>query len=171
MPLAGQLDRLLDDRERARARHRRVDLAHGLKTPLQPLMGDAGQARKAGRPALARSIETVVTTMRRLVDREPARARIQSDRGAAAADPAVIITRIAGVLQRIPAGGALIWSISAPRGLRARVDGGDLTEALGALMENAMRHAIRGIEITVTREDGDVVIGSATTAPAFPMPP
>ncbi|MBL8562265.1 MAG: HAMP domain-containing histidine kinase, partial [Gemmobacter sp.] len=75
-PLAAEIDQLLDDRdaELARARHRASDLAHGFKTPLQALLGDAQQLRDRGAADLAESVETVATAMRRLVDRELARA-------------------------------------------------------------------------------------------------
>ena len=142
-PLAAEIDQLLDDRdtELARARHRASDLAHGFKTPLQALLGDAQQLRDRGASDLAESVETVATAMRRLVDRELARARIQSDRRKASAAPAQVLARVQGVLQRTPAGAALDWVLDAPPDLRARIDADDLTEALGALAENAVRHA------------------------------
>ena len=142
-PLAAEIDQLLDDRdaELSRARHRASDLAHGFKTPLQALLGDAQQLRDRGAADLADNVETVATAMRRLVDRELARARIQSDRRKASAAPAQVLARVQGVLQRTPAGAALDWVLEAPAELRARIDADDLTEALGALAENAVRHA------------------------------
>lgn len=160
MPLAGQIDRLLDDRDRelARARHRAGDLAHGFKTPLQALLGDAAQLRDLGQPQIAADIEGVVLAMRRHVDRELARARIQSDRGLASCHPAEVIARLVRVLGRMPQGAQLDWRIDAAPGLSAQIDSDDLTEALGALMENAMRHAARRVEIGLRAEDGWVSI-------------
>lgn len=96
IPLARQIDTLLDarDDELARARHRAGDLAHGFKTPLQALLGDAGLLRERGETEVAGSVETVALAMRRLVDRELARARIQSDRTAASADPGLVLEKI-----------------------------------------------------------------------------
>ena len=150
-PMAAEIDSLLDarDRELARARHRAADLAHGFKTPLQALLGDAGQLRDRGQHDIARSIETVVAAMRRLVDRELARARIQSDRTQAGADPAGVLHKIVAVLRRMPQGAALDWQVSPAPGPMARIDPDDLTEALGALMENAMRHATARVVATV----------------------
>jgi signal transduction histidine kinase len=166
IPLAHEIDTLLDARdvELARARHRAGDLAHGFKTPLQALLGDAGLLRDRGQDDLADSVEHIAGSMRRLVDRELARARIGSDRGRAEADIARVLGRVVEVLRRTPRGTDMHWQIDAPPGLRARIDPDDLTEALGALLENALRHAEsqvavsaqsgpKGITLTI-RDDG-----------------
>lgn len=170
MPLATQLDRLLDDRDRemTRARHRAADLAHGFKTPLQALMGDAEELRRMNHDRIAHNVETVATTMQRLVDRELTRARIQSDRTIATADVSAVLAKIAGVLRRVPAGAALNWQLDAAPEVRARIDGDDLTEALGALMENAMRHARSHVWIRVVSEDGIVEICIRDDGPGIP---
>lgn len=170
VPLASQIDTLLDarDRELARARHRAADLAHGLKTPLQALMGDARQLRDSGRHEIAESIETIAAAMRRHVDRELARARIQTDRAAAGADPAQVLRKLVEVLRRTPQGGLIDWRIEAPEPLRARIDAGDLTEALGALMENAMRHAHETVTASVRAEGGKVAIRVRDDGPGVP---
>lgn len=170
MPLAAQLDRMMDDRDREmdRARHRAADLAHGFKTPLQALMGDAGQLRSRGEDEIADSIETVSTAMQRLVDRELTRARIRSDRSAEATDPAPVVAKIASVLQRMPGGAGLDWSLPPCPGPRARIEGEDLTEALGALMENAMRHAATRIAIRLVPEARDVAIIIRDDGPGIP---
>lgn len=172
MPLAGQLDRLLDDRDRelARARHRAGDLAHGFKTPLQALLGDAERLRTHGQPQIAAQIETVVLAMRRLVDGELARARIQSDRSNALCRPAEILARLTQVMRRIPEGAQLDWRIEADPQLTARIDADDLTEALGSLMENAMRHAESRVEATLRVEAGEVVITIRDDGPGVPEP-
>ncbi|MDP5305758.1 sensor histidine kinase [Paracoccus spongiarum] len=170
MPLAGQIDRLLDDRDRelARARHRAGDLAHGFKTPLQALLGDAAQLRDRGQAGIAAEIEAVVLTMRRHVDRELARARIQSDRGHAACHPAEVLSRLVRVLRRMPEGARLDWRLDAPAGLKARIDADDLTEALGALMENAMRHAATRVEARLHAEAGRVLVAIRDDGPGVP---
>ena len=107
---------------------------------------------------IAASIETVATAMRRHVDRELARARIQSDRSNTGADPSPILAKLIGVLRRMPQGAGIDWQLDAPPGLRARIDADDLTEALGALLENAMRHTNEIVETTVRAEGGRIVI-------------
>lgn len=170
IPLATEIDSLLDarDRELARARHRAGDLAHGFKTPLQALLGDAGQLRDRGQDDIARSIETVVAAMRRLVDRELARARIQSGRAPSSADPAAVLRKIVAVLCRMPRGAALDWQVIAAPGLWARIDPDDLTEALGALMENAMRHAETRVEARVHVIGGQVAVTIRDDGPGAP---
>lgn len=170
MPLAEGLDRLLDDRDRelARARRRAGDLAHGFKTPLQALLGDAETLRERGQDDIAAEIEGVVTVMRRHVDRELTRARIQSDSTGAQSDPAEVAQRLIRVLQRVPQGAALDWRLEAPSGLCVRLDRDDLTEALGALMENAMRHAKTRVEITARRDGPAIMLSIRDDGPGVP---
>lgn len=170
MPLAAEIDALLDARaaELERARLRAGDLAHGLKTPLQALEGDAAQLRARGQDDIAASIGTVVTAMRRHVEHELARARMQHDHAHAEADPAEILRKVVAVLRRTPRGAELDWRIDAGPGLRARIDPADLTEMLGALAENAMRHAARAVEITVTAEGARLRLSLCDDGPGVP---
>lgn len=170
-PLAAEIDALLDarDDELAKARHRAGDLAHGFKTPLQALMGDARLLRDRGEADIAQSIELVAGSMRRLVDHELARARIRSDRlVAAVADPAVVIGRVVAVLQRTPAGAELDWQVDVAPGLAARIDPADLTEAVGALAENAVQHARRRIAISARRDGAHLAITLRDDGPGAP---
>ncbi|MCJ1899524.1 MULTISPECIES: HAMP domain-containing sensor histidine kinase [Paracoccus] len=170
IPLATQIDELLDarDRELGRARHRAANLAHGLKTPLQALLGDAAELEARGEVEIARNIETVAQEMRRHVDRELARARLQSGRDAQSAEPGRIATRLIGVLRRTPLGAGIDWRLSAPPGLAARIGPDELTEALGALLENAMRHARGMVRISARRKDGRILIAILDDGPGVP---
>lgn len=170
MPLARQLDLLLDDRDRemARARHRAADLAHGFKTPLQALMGDAGELRRLGQARIADNVESVAKTMHRLVSRELARARIQSDRASATCDAAAVVDRVVRVLQRVPAGRRMDWQITVCDNAIARMDGDDLTEAVGALLENAVRHAVSGVRIEMSRTAKMIHIEISDDGPGIP---
>ena len=172
IPLASEIDKLLDarDEQLSRARHRAANLAHGFKTPLQALLGDAAQLRIRGEDEVADSIETVATAMRRHVDRELARARIQSDRPTSGADPEPILSKLIGVLRRMPQGAGIDWQLDAPSGLRARIDADDLTEALGALLENAMRHTNDIVEASVRAEGGRIVIAIRDDGRGVPEP-
>lgn len=170
IPLATEIDTLLDarDRELARARHRAADLAHGLKTPLQALLGDAKQLRDRDEAEIADSIETIAGAMHSLVHRELTRARIQSDRNMASADPTKILERIVDVLRRTPAGRDIDWRIDAPDGLLVQIDPDDLTEALGALLENAVRHARRRIELSARPRGRHVELSIRDDGPGAP---
>lgn len=153
MPLARQIDALLDARaqEIDRSRRRAADLAHGLKTPLQALLGEAANLRDLGRSDEALGVETVVQSIRRQVDRELARATIAGSTHSARADIARNVDGVVAVLRRTPAGAALEWQVDIAPNLLARIDGADLTEALGALIENAATHARSRIAIFAQR--------------------
>jgi len=149
-PLAAELDALLAAREAdiVRARARAGDLAHGLKTPLQALMGEANRLRARGNSQAAEGIEDVAEAMRRHIDRELARARTAARARHAEADPAQVANRVAAVLRRTPSGARLSWTLDLAEGLTAAIDPDDLAEALGALAENAVRHAASAVTLT-----------------------
>jgi signal transduction histidine kinase len=142
-PVAMEIDDLLAARdvETERARTRAADLAHGLKTPLQALMGEAGRLRRLGAAEQADGIEETARAMRRTVDRELARARSAARAVDAQADPARVAERLIAVLRRTPDGARLHWRQTIPEGLAVALDEADLAEAMGALAENAARHA------------------------------
>jgi signal transduction histidine kinase len=104
-----------------------------------------------------------------LVDRELARARIKSDRHTVEADPAVILSRLIKVLRRTPKGAEIDWQTRmgnpAPR---ARIDPDGLTEALGALLENAMQHADAAVEAVISQKGDRVTIAIFDDGPGVP---
>ena len=159
-PLAGEIDALLAAREAdiVRARARAGDLAHGLKTPLQALLGEAERLRRGGESRAAAAIEEIAGTMRAHVERELARARAAAAAGGASADVARTAARIHAVLSRTPDGQRLRWRIAVPDGLAAAIDPADLAEALGALAENAARHARSEVTIEAARRGTRLLI-------------
>lgn len=160
LPLARQIDALLENREAEveRARLRAGDLAHGLKTPLQALMGEASRLRGQGAPDAATGIEEIARTMHAHVDRELARVRLASDTARVRCDPLEVAQSVAAVLRRTPGGEALDIKVEGAGGMQVRLDRADLAEALGALAENAVRHARSRVRILCTRADGQVTI-------------
>ncbi|MBA4352997.1 MAG: sensor histidine kinase, partial [Rhodobacter sp.] len=169
-PLARQIDHLLDARatEIDRSRRRAADLAHGLKTPLQALLGDAARLRDADRQTEAAGIEAVVRSIRLQVDRELTRATLAGGTPGTTADPARALRGVMAVLQRTPRGAALAWQIDATEGLSARIDSADLTEALGALLENAVAHAQAQITLAARRDGAAIVITLQDDGPGMP---
>jgi signal transduction histidine kinase len=168
--LARALDGLLDARavELERARMRAGDLAHGLKTPLQALMGEAARLRDKGAAPEAEEIEQVVAAMRRTVDRELARARRQADGSPACSDLRQTVDRILAVLRKTPDGRRIAWSVDLPDGLWVALDRGDLSEALGAVLENAARHARGEVQLTATCAEGMIGLQITDDGPGIP---
>ena len=169
-PLAAEVDALIEAREAEtrRARTRAADLAHGLKTPLQALMGEVERLRAAGAAEAARGIDQIAGAMRRHVDRELARARIASAGHAVASAPAAVLARLLAVIRRTGDGARLDWEIDADPDLRARIDADDLTEALGALLDNAARHATARVAVTLRRAGAALEIAIADDGPGIP---
>ena len=169
-PLAGEIDALLAAREAdiARARTRAGDLAHGLKTPLQALLGEAERLRRGGETRAAATIEEIADAMRAHVERELVRARAAAAASNASADVAATVARIHAVLGRTPDGQRLRWRIAVSDGLIAAIDPADLAEALGALAENAARHARAEVAIDAREEGGRVRIAIRDDGPGVP---
>jgi signal transduction histidine kinase len=169
-PLAREIDALLDARDAqvARARAQAADLAHGLKTPLQVLAGDAERLRSQGADELGDKIEELTAAMHRHVERHLARARMGAGGGDATADVREVVERVVRVVERAPEGQRLAWAVAVAPGLRARIDAQDLTEALGNLVENAARHAEASVTIAAARDGDTAVISVADDGPGIP---
>ena len=159
-PLAQEIDALLAARERQleKARTQAADLAHGLKTPLQVLAGDAQRLKAQGKGEIAAEIESISAGMQRLVERQLARARMGGADPGAGADVSAAVAQVRRVVERTPEGQRLSWTVEVADGVLARIDAADLTEALGNLIENAARHARSRVGVTATATGGSVVI-------------
>jgi signal transduction histidine kinase len=171
-PVAMEIDDLLAarDAETERARARAANLAHGLKTPLQALMGQAARLRRDGAGEQAEGIEDTASAMRRTVDRELARARTAARSRDAVADPAVVADRLIAVLQRTPRGADLNWRQSIPRGHSVALHESDLAEAMGALAENAARHARSTVAMSARKEDDRLLLNIVDDGEGIPEP-
>ncbi|MBK5945981.1 hypothetical protein CCR83_05820 [Rhodobacter veldkampii DSM 11550] len=169
-PLAAELDALLAMREAhvEKARTRAGDLAHGLKTPLQALMGEAARLRAKGEQAAAEGIEEIARTMRAHVDRELARTRTAARARSARADAATVARRVVSVLERTPEGQRLSWRIDIPPGLALAIDAADLAEALGALAENAARYARARVTLSAAVETSRATLSITDDGPGLP---
>lgn len=156
--LTSELDALLDARAKdlQRAKMRAADLAHGLKTPLQALMGDAARMRDAGADAQARSIEEVAASMRRTVDHELSRARRLSNRASAFSPLHKTLRQVAAVVGKTPDGQRIRWSVHLDAEQWVALAPADLAEALGAIMENAARHAQAVVSLS-TMQSGETI--------------
>ncbi|WP_439547937.1 sensor histidine kinase [Falsiroseomonas sp.] len=169
--LAADFDALLDAQRHSTrlARERAADLAHGLRTPLALLGARTRELRDRGEAEAAAAIEEVTAGIDARVTRELARAHIRGPGPRSGPTPlAPAVARIAGALARMPAGGDLAWRQDIPAALLAPVDEGDLTELLGALLENAAKWARSELRITGEEADGAVVLLIEDDGPGIP---
>lgn len=155
-PLVAEVNALLNSRdaELERARGRAADLAHGLKTPLAALTGDAAQLRELGQCEIANSIETVGEAMRRHVERELARARMRggaAKRGAHTTPIAPVVDALFRTLARTDKGSELAFVNAAPEEATAPFERPDLTEVLGNILDNAVRYAASKVRVSCER--------------------
>ena len=151
-----------------RARTRAGDLAHGFKTPLQAMMGEAERLRAEGREGAAENIEEIAGTMRRHVDREIARARVAVKGRDGRADVADVVAGLVRVVSRAGSAAELNWTLDLPEGLTVAADPADAAEALGALIENAARHARGQVRIDAQETAATVAIRVADDGPGIP---
>ncbi len=158
MPLVQEFNSLLDDRENAvtSAKARAADLAHGLKTSLTVLAGDAERLRRKGEIAIADEIDELAADMRRHVQHELSRAMIQATGRPATPHPVLpAIERVVRTLSRSPKGAPLSWRIDADEKTVIPVRDDDLFELLGAVIENAMKWA--ACEVAISAEGSSLL--------------
>ena len=156
-PLVEEVNALLEAQEREieRSRGRAADLAHGLKTPLAALTGDARRLREAGQSDLARDIESVGQAMSRIVDRELARTRSRGavrHKAALSTELAPLVRSLLATLVRTPAGARVSFDSQIPTDLLVPMDRTDLAEVLGNVLDNAAQHAASRIRIIASKE-------------------
>ncbi|MET0808834.1 MAG: HAMP domain-containing sensor histidine kinase [Pseudoxanthomonas sp.] len=149
-PLTQAINSLADARERdlELARRRAADLAHGLKTPLAALSAQSRRAREAGAVAAADGMDRAISAIGTTIDAELARTRIAAA-GRAGNFTALrpVVDQLVTVLEHTERGGNLAFSIDVPAtlGLAARAD--DLSEVIGAVLENAVKYARRQVRV------------------------
>lgn len=137
-----------------RARQRAGALAHGLKTPMTILYGEARKLDIAGDKPAAQVIKSQLDLIRAQVDRELARARVHGATTGIGlhADVAATAERLVGLMRRMPRGEDIAWQVPKP-GIQVAMDADDFGEVLGNLLDNARKWA-RGIVSVEAREEG-----------------
>lgn len=153
-PLTDAINSLADAREHdlELARRRAADLAHGLKTPLAAMAAQSRRAREAGAIAAADGMDRAVAAIGMTIEAELARARI-----AAAGrvpheqtDLRMTVEQLVMVLEHTDKGGRLAFSMDVPAGLRLAINAEDLSEVLGAVLENAVKYARRQVKVSAS---------------------
>jgi signal transduction histidine kinase len=153
-PLVDSINALADARVRdlAVARQRAADLAHGLKTPLAAMAAQSRRAREAGAQQAAEGLDRAIAAIRRAIEAELARARIAVIRRQPGGSAAVrdTVERLLTVLEQTDRGGELAFTLDIPAGLQLALQPDDLSEILGAVLENAVRYARRQVRVSAT---------------------
>jgi signal transduction histidine kinase len=165
--LSAMLDQLLA-RIAASLRHEQrfsAEMAHELRTPLSGVRGEAELALRApqtpaevrealaqilrGTERMERVIETLLTVARN--DAEPMRG--SSDARAAAA-------RALGAFEPAAGHARVTLELASPAApLRVGAEEDAVAQALGPLLENAIRHASSAVVVTIVREGGQIRFG------------
>jgi signal transduction histidine kinase len=161
LPLTKAINAMASARESdlARARRRAADLAHGLKTPLAVVAAQSRRARDAGADSAADGIDRAVEAMSAALEAELARSRAAAARGSTAESaPLDIAEGLVAVVERTERGETIAFAVEIDADLRTPVDASDLAEMLGALIENAARHARRQVRIEGARKADRIVL-------------
>jgi signal transduction histidine kinase len=151
-PLISEINTLMADNQAAvtRARARASDLAHGLKTPLTILAQIGETLKNSGDSKNALMMEQQVTTIRSRVDRQLALARAGNP-NKAAIDLKLTLDRLINATQPLLDRKNIAIEASIPTGLLIAVDATDFLEAVGNIVDNAVRHARTKISISATK--------------------
>lgn len=152
MPLVAEVNALLDEKSQTieRAKTRAADLAHGLKTPLTVLMSDADRLKQKGETEIGTEIEDVIDGMRRHIERELSRARLHARalQPVASCSVGEVCARLVRVLSRGPEGTKLDWHVDVASDVLVGIGADDLSELLGAVLENAAKWARTDVGIS-----------------------
>lgn len=163
-PLVNDLNRLLARQEDLvrKARERAGDLAHGLKTPLTILQGEARKCETRGEFDTAASLREQIALMRHHIDRELTRARTfgATAAGGTLTDVHATVDRLIGLVRRMPRGEMIAWENEAPNGLRLRMDPDDFGEAVGNLLDNARKWARSSVRVSarISRNVAHIIV-------------
>jgi signal transduction histidine kinase len=154
-PLVTAINALADVRatDLERARHRAADLAHSLKTPLAAIAAQSRRAREQGAIEAADALDRTIAAARSALDSELARAKgaLARDRGISQTQLLPVLEAVIAVLERTEAGGLVAFAGNVPAAFHVPVPKPELTELLGALLENAVRHTHRTVTVNAVR--------------------
>lgn len=171
-PLIDAINALAEARatDLGRARTRASDLAHSLKTPLTAMAAQSRRAREAGAIDAADGLDRAIATARAALEGELARARAalarETDR--LVSTPALAaVDGVIAVIERTDAGERMVFDIEIPEDLAVPVAAADLSEILGALIENAVRHARSHVGIAARLDAGHVIMTISDDGPGL----
>ena len=161
-PLVDDVNALLAHQEQTvqRAVAKAGDLAHGLKTPLALLAGEAERAAASGQTELAAAIAQHVERMRRQIDHHLAHARAAASGATPGARTAVAesVEGLVRTVQRLYASRSLRLDVDIAAQHAVRVTREDLDEMLGNLLDNACKWGRSRVRVTSTATDASISI-------------
>lgn len=165
MPLITEINLLLDERRSAveRARARASDLAHGLKTPLTVL-----SHLLEGLPHDKRDIGlSQIDLIRQRSDRQLQAARLGVEQ-MATTSLFSITGKLINVLSPITAQRSIEWQVTIDQSMTVQADPADLAEAIGNILDNAIRFAHSRISIIAEEIGTELVLRIADDGPGIP---
>ena len=150
-PLAVELNALLDQNEAqlAHARRHVSNLAHGLKTPLAALSVRLAESGRDPDGSLAAMVADIDGRVRHHLGRARAAAPGGGQRARTSLAPAV--ADLVAVMRGIHADRGIATTADIAPELTVAVDGQDLDEMVGNLLDNACRHARSAVSIRAAR--------------------
>ena len=162
-PLIEAINDLVSARESdlMRARQRAADLAHGMKTPLAALAAQSRLLASRDTPTETEGLDQAIAAAKAAIEAELSRARaaasrhVVKSRHASALQVALAVSR---VLERTDKGMAVDIEVDIAPDFRVPIAGDDLTELLGPVMENAVRHARRAVRISSQADGGAAIL-------------
>ncbi|MBM5572846.1 MULTISPECIES: ATP-binding protein [Deefgea] len=163
-PLAGRLNRLVEQERARQQRYREAlaDLAHSLKTPLAILRSEQSGDDYAQR------VNEQVTRMDHIVQHQLNRAALRgSVELAAAIALKPIAERVLAAMQKVYAGRGLTFTLDCADDVAWPLDEGDAFEVLGNLLDNAGKFARLHVTLSLSRDDGGLLMIVADDGPGF----
>ncbi len=154
-PLVNEINLLLSERETAveRARARASDLAHGLKTPLTVLSHLVEDLPDDRRETALQQIELV----RQRADRQLQAARMGVEQ-MTTTSLLGLSGKLVSVLSPVMKDRGIGFDLDIDPSLTVQADPADAAEAIGNILDNAVRFAQRRIELSASRDDTGMIL-------------
>ncbi len=171
MPLVSEVNDLIEVQQRTIdfARDRAADLAHGLKTSLTLLNGEAYSLRQGGNDKAADTIEQLTAGMTETIDHQLrlSRLRHRSRSDFRSSPLAANVGKVLAAIKATPSGRARTWSVDIAADLTVALDGVDLAELLGVILENAASWSRSRVWVSATASHQEVVMMVSDDGPGL----
>jgi signal transduction histidine kinase len=170
-PLVARMNALLDTQAAVvqRAREAAGNLAHGLRTPLALIGGEAEQLGTTDDGGAAEFILAQCQRMKRQIDYHMSRAASAGTRmTGSVTNVAEMVKQIVDVMRRLHVDRSLTFMIDVSSDVEVSCDSDDLFEILSNLIDNAAKWAKTTVAIAAVSSDGIVAIEVSDDGPGIP---